>query len=72
MTQDDKNIAEQPTENSSLGSTDQAGGKQPAGVKSHASDLASKVGEHRERVRPCFRHIARRNQDDSFQCFGFG
>lgn len=43
MTQDDKNIAEQPTENSSLGSADQAGVKQPASVKSHASDLASEI-----------------------------
>ena len=45
MTQDDKNIAEQTTESGSLGSTDQAGGKQPAGVKAHASDLAGTVGE---------------------------
>ena len=45
MTQDDKNIAEQPTENSSLGSADQAGVKQPASVKSHASHLESKVGK---------------------------
>lgn len=45
MTQDDKNIAEQPTENGLLGSTDQAGGKLPAGVKAPTSDLASKVSK---------------------------
>ena len=45
MTQDDKNIAKQPTETGSLGSANQAGEKQPTGVKLHPSDLASKVGE---------------------------
>lgn len=45
MTQDDKNSAEQPTEDASLVSDDQAGGKQPADLKSHASDLAGKTGE---------------------------
>ena len=45
MTQDDKNIAEQPTENGLLGSANKDGEKQPTGVKSHPSDLASKVGE---------------------------
>ena len=45
MTQDDKNIAEQPTENGSLVGVDQVGGKQPAGSKAHASDLTNKVGE---------------------------
>ena len=45
MTQDNKNIAEQTAESGSLGSADQAGEKQPAGVKASVSDLASKVGE---------------------------
>jgi len=45
MTQDDKNIAEQPTENGSFGGADQAGGKQPAGGNAHASNLTNKVGE---------------------------
>ena len=45
MTQDNKNIAEQTTESGSLGSTDQASGKQLGDVKASASDLAGKVGE---------------------------
>lgn len=45
MTQEDKNSAEQPTENNLLASANQTGGKQPADLKSHASDLASKAGE---------------------------
>ena len=39
MTRNDKNIAEQTTESSSLHSTDQTGGK------AQASDLANKVSE---------------------------
>jgi hypothetical protein len=45
MTQDDNNITVQTTENSSLNSTDQTGGKQPAGVKAQSSNLANKVSE---------------------------
>ena len=45
MTQDDKHIAEQSTENSQLGTADQAGEKQPVSVKLHASDSANKFGE---------------------------
>jgi hypothetical protein len=45
MTQDNKNIAEQTTESGSLGSTDQASGKQLGDFKASASDLAGKVGE---------------------------
>ena len=45
MTQDNKNIAEQTTESSSLGSTDQASGKQLGDVEASASNLAGKVSE---------------------------
>ena len=45
MTQDNKNMAELSTERGSLGSADQAGGKQPAGFKEPVSNLAAEVGE---------------------------
>ena len=45
MTQDNKNIAEQTKESGSLGSTDQASGKQLGDVKASASDLVGKVSE---------------------------
>ena len=45
MTQDNKNMAEQSTERNSQGSADQAVGKQPAGFKAPASNLAAEIGE---------------------------
>ncbi len=45
MTQDDKNSAEQTTEDGSQDSAGQAGGKRPACIKAHASDLAGKAGK---------------------------
>ena len=61
MTPDDKNIADQPTENGSLGSTYQASEKQPAMVESNASDLASKVGE----IEQEFAHVAAALQEET-------
>jgi DNA repair ATPase RecN len=45
MTQKDNNISEQTPESDSLESANQAGRTQPVGVKTRASNLASKVGE---------------------------
>lgn len=61
MTQADKNIEEQTTESGSLASADQCGGKQPAGIKTHTSHLAAKVGE----IEKEFAHVSVILQEDT-------